>query len=122
MANAALLIEDDVEVGSSLRAALRERPVTLDIAEDVDEAIRCLETNRYCGMVLDLALPNGSGFDILRHMAEQRIQIPIVVITRKLPDYVRELLVADEIKLVLPKPVEPSLLASAVLGLCGIAT
>lgn len=39
----------------------------------------------------------------------------------KLPDSVREMFVVS-IKLVLAKPIEPSLLASTVPGLCGITT
>lgn len=116
----ALLVDDDFSVGQSLLEAVASLPLSLELAHQVDAAIELLSTRTYCGLVLDLELPDGSGFDVLHFLAERKLRLPTIVITRKLPDYVRELLVADDIKLVLPKPVDASLLASALLGLCGI--
>jgi len=118
----ALLLDDDVSVGYSLLEALASFPVTLELAHEVGRAIELLSTQSYCALVLDLELPDGSGFDVLRFLSERSLHVPTIVITRKLPDYVRELLIAEDIKLVLPKPIDSSLLASALLGLCGIET
>ena len=118
----ALLVDDDFSVGHSLLEAVASFPVTLELVHEVGRAIELLSTRSYRGLILDLELPDGSGFDVLKFLSERGLHLPTIVITRKLPDYVRELLVADDIKLVLPKPIDPSLLASALLGLCGIET
>lgn len=116
-----LLVDDDRTIGASLARALASHPVTLELAHEVRPGLELLRSQTFCALVLDLELPDGSGFDVLRFLSEQKIRISTIVITRKLPDYVRELLIADDIKLALPKPVDPTLLAAAVLGLCGIA-
>ena len=118
----ALLVDDDMSVGHSLLEAVAAFPVELEVAHEVGKALERLSSQSYRGLVLDLELPDGSGFDVLRFLSERQIHLPTIVITRKLPDYVRELLVADDIKLVLPKPIDSTLLASALLGLCGIET
>ena len=86
---------------------------------DADAAIDCLMKTSYCGLILDLSVTNSR--DVLLHMSEQHIGLPIIVISSKLPDSIREMPIAPAIKLVLPKPPDPSLLATIILGLCGIA-
>lgn len=122
MAGAVLVVDDDPSLAASLRAALASREVVLDSATDAATAIALLDRGGYCGVVLDLILPDGNGFDVLRHIERNAIGVSIVVVSQKLPDYVREMLEEDQVKLVFPKPVDPRLLAAVVLGLCGIAS
>jgi DNA-binding response OmpR family regulator len=116
-----LIVEDDVVVVRELREALGGHEVVTEVARDSATAIELLKTRQYCGLVLDLVLDSGSGFDVLRHLNRQRIDLPTVVISSKLPDYVRELLVEDQVKLILAKPLDMRLLATIVRGLCGLA-
>ena len=95
--------------------------VVTEVASDSATAIELLETKKFCGLVLDLVLDGGSGFDVLRHLNRKRIDLPTVVISSRLPDYVRELLVEDQVKLILAKPLDVRLLATIVRGLCGLA-
>ena len=115
-----LVVEDDSAVVAGLRSALAGQPVETEMARDSESAIRLLESREFCGLVLDLVLDGGSGFDVLRYLNRNRIDLPTVVISSRLPDYVRELLVEDQVKLVLAKPLDMRLLATIVLGLCGI--
>jgi DNA-binding NtrC family response regulator len=114
-----LVVEDDESVVTSLRVALTGQPITIESAGDAPAAITLLGNNHYCGLVLDLVLEEGSGFDVLRHLERSGVKVPTVVITHRLPTYVREMLDDEYIKLVLPKPVDAKLLATIVLGLCG---
>ena len=122
MAGTILIVEDDAAVVSSLREALADNDVTVDSAETAEQATALLDARPYCGLVLDLVLQTSSGFDVLHHISRTGLKVPTIVITGKLPEYVREMLDADNVKLVFPKPVEPRLLAAIVLGLCGIAS
>lgn len=115
-----LVVDDDVTVAADLREELGSRHMQVEAVTDAPAAIAALDANPYCGLILDLVLENGSGFDVLDHIAQNKLQIPVVVLTGKLPAYVREMLSAEHVKLVIPKPVEPRLLASIVLGLCGM--
>lgn len=116
----ALLVDDDPSTTDSVRELLPWREVKLEWTANADEAIDCLKNHSYCGLVLDLEAKDGRAIDILRHMSDERIDIPIVVIASKFPDSLRELAVAEDIKLVMARPFDPSLLASMILGLCGV--
>lgn len=120
MAGSVLVVDDDPSLVVALRSCLEGKDVVITSVFDVASARDTLNTQKFCGMVLDLALPDGSGFDVLSHLERMGIEVPTIVVTQKLPAYVREMLNADRVKLVFPKPIEPRLLASLVLGLCGM--
>ena len=122
MAGVVLVVDDDPSLIGSLRESLAEYDVGVEGAADVASACALLDERRFCGLVLDLVLEKESGFDVLRHVDRSGIEISTVVVTQKLPSYVRETLGERHVKLVLPKPVELRLLTTVVLGLCGIAT
>ena len=103
-----------------LRGVLPET-VELTSATDAATATALLDEHKFCGLVLDLVLIDSDGFEILRHMATTGMKIPTVVVSGKLPQYVREMLDADQVKLVFPKPIEPRLLSAIILGLCGMS-
>jgi len=115
-----LIVEDDLSLVDILRTALAPYEVIVDTAEDPRRAAELLGERAYCGMVLDLVLKSGSGFEVLSHIERAGLNVPTVVVTGKLPSYVREMLDANQVKLVFPKPVEPRLLTAIILGLCGI--
>ena len=120
MAGTILVVDDDEQFLDSVRAVLTTPEVTVETAVTAAEACQKLDRGAFCGLVLDVVLGDGSGFDVLRHMEKTGKVIPTVVVTQKLPLYVREMLDEDLVKMVFPKPIEPRLLAAVVFGLCGI--
>ena len=122
MAGAVLVVDDDLTLADSLRAALASNDVQIETAIDALTACALLDEGRFCGLVLDLVLEDSNGFEVLRHLEREAITIPTIVVTQKLPAYVQEMLADEQVKLVFPKPVEPRLLGAVVLGLCGIAS
>jgi CheY-like chemotaxis protein len=116
----ALLVDDDPATADSVRELLPWRDVKLESTADADEAIDCLKTHSYCGLVLSLDTDGGGALNILNHLSDAGVNLPIVVIASKFPDSLRELAVADNIKLVMGRPFDASLLAGMILGLCGI--
>ena len=119
-ARTALLVDDDPATGDSVRELLPWREVKLESTANAKEAIDCLKKHSYCGLVLNLDADEGRALEILHHMSDMGVKIPIVVIAEKFPESLRELAIADDIKLVMARPFDPSLLASMILGLCGI--
>jgi DNA-binding response OmpR family regulator len=120
MAGTILVVDDDEQFLDSIRAVLTTPEVSVETALTAAEACEKLDRGSFCGLVLDVVLTDGSGFDVLRHMERTGKVIPTVVVTQKLPLYVREMLDEDLVKMVFPKPIEPRLLAAVVFGLCGI--
>ncbi|MEA2465170.1 MAG: Response regulator receiver domain, partial [Acidobacteriota bacterium] len=76
-----LVVDDDVTIAAELRTELSSYQVQVETATDAASAIASLEANPFCGMILDLVLANGSGFDVLEHMAKKKLTIPIVVLS-----------------------------------------
>ncbi|HEX9502518.1 MAG TPA: response regulator [Thermoanaerobaculia bacterium] len=118
----ALLVDDETDVGELLREAVNERGARVDIVADLRSAITCLKRHAYCGLIVNLAIANDDGIGLLRALSDEHITVPIVLITGDMPDSVRTLPVVRQIKLVMAKPIEISLLASICLGLCGMET
>lgn len=115
----ALLIDSDPTTADILRAAIADEPCAFDVAYDLATAIRCLDSGRYGGAIVDLASPQS--FDVLRHMSSRGISLPTVVISSRLPESLRAALAREHVTLVLPKPVETWLLLNVLRGLCRLS-
>jgi DNA-binding response OmpR family regulator len=120
MAYSVLVVDDDPHVVDAIRAELQARDVNVEAAGDARSACALLDERRFCGLILDVVLAAGNGFDVLRHLDRRGMVLPTVVITHKLPVYVREMLSEEQVKLVFPKPIEMRVLSAVILGLCGI--
>jgi DNA-binding NtrC family response regulator len=119
VAGSVLIVDDDPSIAESLRRVLPPE-VQLTSAKDAARAMALLDERPFCGLILDLVLVDSNGFDVLHHMKRKQLVVPTVVVTGKLPAYVREMLDQQQVKLVFPKPIEPMLLAAIVRGLCGM--
>ena len=120
MVHSVLVVDDDPHVVDGIRAELEARNVHVEAAADARSACALLDEKRFCGLILDVVLAEGTGFDVLRHLDRHGVVIPTVVITHKLPAYVREMLSEEQVKLVFPKPIEMRVLSAVILGLCGM--
>ena len=118
----ALLVDDETDVGPPLQEAVNERGARVDVVGDLRSAITCLKRHAYCGLILNLAIAQDGGMGLLRALNDERITVPIVLISADMPESVRALPVVRQIKLVMAKPIEIALLASLCLGLCGMET
>ncbi len=90
-----LIVDDDLDQQASLRKLLQADGVQLITAGGVEEALTQLEQLSVDCMVLDLTLPDGSGYDLLEKMAGgTRYSFPPVIVYTG-----RELERADEERL-----------------------
>ncbi|MDE3010859.1 MAG: response regulator transcription factor [Pseudomonadota bacterium] len=87
------LIEDDAELGAAVCAALSDADHRVVWVRRVQQARAALDDDALDGVVLDLGLPDGNGFEVLRDLRARRKQIPVVVITARdaLADRIRGL-------------------------------
>jgi DNA-binding response OmpR family regulator len=108
----ALLVDADASLRAMVVESLRLRAVTVDVAHDAPSASLQLARGGYCGVVLDV--PDGD--DILRFMNARSIELPTVVIRGSVSEFPE----GDQVKMVLPRPANASLLACVLLGLCGV--
>ena len=77
-----LLLEDDIGLIDGLQYSLSKNGFQVDIARTVEEARICLrDIDKYDLLILDVTLPDGTGFDVCEKVRKQNIQIPIIFLT-----------------------------------------
>lgn len=99
-----LVVEDEVDLASTLGRALGEAHFAVDIAADGEEAQFLLAEVGYDAVVLDLMLPKRNGWAVLDELRRSGARTPVLVLTAldAVPDRVKALdLGADDY---LPKP------------------
>lgn len=64
--NCILLVEDDLSLIDGLEFSLQKNGFQVDIARTVKEAVALYEDQKYDLLVLDLTLPDGTGFEICK--------------------------------------------------------
>ena len=77
-----LIVEDDRSIAMGVEYSLRQEGFEVALCTGVEEASRALQTARYDLAVLDLSLPDGSGYDVCR-MAKEQSDMPIVFLTAR---------------------------------------
>jgi len=80
-----LLVEDDTVDSQLVKRVLAScsQPVefTVELAESLSEAIKCIGNTEYNIVLLDLRLPDSSGIDTVRKVRKVNPRLPIVVLT-----------------------------------------
>jgi len=80
--NRILLLEDDVSLIDGLQYSLIKNGFELDIIRTFEEAIKYLpKITKYDLLLLDVTLPDGTGFEICEKVRKQNHQIPIIFLT-----------------------------------------
>jgi DNA-binding NtrC family response regulator len=125
-----LVLEDDAALSEVLCEELSAWGYEAVPALGVDEAIALVEQREFDAALLDLQLPDGSGIDVLRRIAEEQLPTECVMLTgyaavataieaMKLGayDYLSKPAAMDELEVLLAKAVEKSRLRRENLAL-----
>lgn len=75
-----LLTEDDMGLIDGLAFSLHKNGFSVDIARTVRDALSKISERSYALLLLDLALPDGSGFEVCRR-AREASDVPIIFLT-----------------------------------------
>lgn len=75
-----LLLEDDLSLINGLFFAFQKQGFTLEIARTLKEAEELWEDGRYELLVLDVSLPDGTGFEFCQKV-RQSSKVPIIFLT-----------------------------------------
>lgn len=78
-----LLIEDDLDLGRALQAALKVDGLSSEWRRRAADAPRDLAATAFDCVLLDLSLPDGSGFDLLARWRREGCTVPVIVITAR---------------------------------------
>lgn len=77
-----LLLEDDISLVDGLKYSLKKNGFEAEIVRTVSEAINNIENiGKYDLLILDVTLPDGTGFDVCEAVRGQGQQVPIIFLT-----------------------------------------
>lgn len=77
-----LLLEDDVSLIDGLTYSLRRQGYELDVVRTVAETLALLpDLSQYVLLLLDVTLPDGTGFEVCERVRSQNRLIPIIFLT-----------------------------------------
>lgn len=113
-----LLVEDDMMTLQAMTIRLRHHGFEVVTATDAVTAMTTAVKVKPRVVLLDLGLPGGGGFPILERMRTHPdlASTPVIVITARADDAVREKALAAGARVFLTKPVEPKDLLEAIEG------
>ena len=76
-----LVIEDDKVLGDGIVQSLYMDDYVVDWVEDAETAKEIVQANDFGIVVLDVNLPDGSGFDVLKMLRAANSDVPILIVT-----------------------------------------
>ncbi len=80
--NRILLLEDDESLTDGLLYSLKKNGFQVEAARTVSEALKNLSrADSYDLLILDVTLPDGTGFDVCERVRKQNQEIPILFLT-----------------------------------------
>jgi DNA-binding response OmpR family regulator len=78
-----LIVEDDLRLGPVLRRMLEEDRHVVDLATTAEEALILAQASGIDAMILDIGLPDGSGFDVARQVRRGGSAVLILMLTAR---------------------------------------
>ncbi|MGK7313627.1 MAG: response regulator transcription factor [Candidatus Longimicrobiales bacterium M2_2A_002] len=78
-----LVVEDDRKVASFLEQGLREEGYAVDVAHDGTEGSLKANVYDYDLAILDVMLPEKSGFEIVRDLRREQKTVPVLMLTAR---------------------------------------
>lgn len=82
MKNKILLLEDDISLVDGLKYSLKRNGFEVEFVRTVEEAMNCLpKIRKYDLVILDVTLPDGTGYKVCEEVRKGGSQIPIIFLT-----------------------------------------
>ncbi len=112
MSKRILVVDDDDTTRRFLMSRLEMCGYEVEGVQDGLQALNTLPQGNFNGMVLDLFMPIINGLEVLKHLKESHLSLPVIVTTAH-PEYTEQVL-AEGAKECLIKPFEADELKRAV--------
>jgi signal transduction histidine kinase/CheY-like chemotaxis protein len=112
-----LLVDDAVESGTLVAAALGQLGVSVDLAADGAGAVSAAAANRYDAILMDIAMPVIDGFEATRRIRSREQggeEVPIIALTAQVTDGTFEECLDAGMDDYLAKPVSKDAVAAAL--------
>ena len=78
-----LVVEDNEGDQEQIKGYLNLNQVKIDFVETGKKAISAIDENQYDAIVVDLLLPDITGFEVAEHIGRQKVKVPLMVYSAK---------------------------------------
>ena len=78
-----LLVEDEEYMAQAVAQVLEKNNYTVDLAHDGEYGLDCALSGIYDIIILDIMLPGHSGLEILKTLRQERVAVPVLLLTAK---------------------------------------
>ena len=78
-----LVVEDETDIADALQRFLQGQGHAVDVAADLADADAALAVAEFDAILLDLALPDGVGLDLLRRERRGGNRVPVIIATAR---------------------------------------
>lgn len=114
MKKSVLIVDDEPLTLHGFASAMRKAGWTVKTADNGLRALTALRSGRHFdALVLDVRLPDMSGFDVLGRARQDRLRLPpVLVVSAYLDDEAFQRFVTEKARVLLPKPIAPSVVAA----------
>lgn len=79
-----LIVEDAEDVSDAIAQSLSRTGHACDTAATLADARQLLAVEPFDIMILDINLPDGSGFDLLRELRGRGVELPVIMLTARM--------------------------------------
>lgn len=77
----ALIVDDEEDIGLMTKLMLKKKGIVADYASRIEVAMKRIAKNNYDLFILDLNLPDGSGFDLIPEINKFNDKPEIIIIS-----------------------------------------
>lgn len=78
-----LIVEDDRAIASALKEGLEDEAYAVDVAYDGGEGLRTALADEYDVIILDVMMPEMTGYEVCRELRQNGNNTPILMLTAK---------------------------------------
>jgi two-component system, OmpR family, copper resistance phosphate regulon response regulator CusR len=79
----ALVVEDERKTAQYLKKGLSEHGFVVDVAESGEDGLHLALTGSYAFIILDVMLPGGDGWSVIRALRKNDKQTPVIFLTAR---------------------------------------
>lgn len=78
-----LIVEDDETLGNAMAQSLINGGYACDVVDKITHALHALSVENFDAIVLDLGLPDGDGYEVVRHLRQRNKLLPVLILTAR---------------------------------------
>ena len=78
-----LIVEDEQDLAEIIKQGLEENSFSVEMCHDGEEGLFMAGNYPYDAVLLDIMLPTMDGFTVLKKLREQKIKVPVLMLTAR---------------------------------------